>query len=221
MKKSGLYLLINQTNNRFYLGSSNDLGKRKTSHFRLLRKNRHPNIFLQRDFDKSKENSFIFFVLKEVPESNLLDEEQKFLEVLYDDQRSCYNIEKNAIRNLQSHRKKEITVVSPNGDTTKFFGYNEFARHAGISNDEASRLANGKILSSHGWRLPSTEVSQTGKTKAKRFSITLISPEGTEYSDIFNLEQFCKTHNLISSCLRHVIAGRNASHKGWTLKSGN
>jgi hypothetical protein len=42
----------------------------------------------------------------------------------------------------------------------------------------------------------------------------LISPEGKDIK-IKNLAKFCKENNLNENCIRHVIAGRNKSHKGW------
>ena len=47
-----------------------------------------------------------------------------------------------------------------------------------------------------------------------------VSPDGEEYRDIFNLEQFCKEHDLFSSAMNRVYTGKAPHHKGW-VKLGN
>ena len=45
---------------------------------------------------------------------------------------------------------------------------------------------------------------------------TMTNPCG-EVTTIHNLSKFCSDNDLSEACMRHVIAGRNKSHKGWTL----
>jgi hypothetical protein len=42
----------------------------------------------------------------------------------------------------------------------------------------------------------------------------LISPNG-QYVKIKNLTKFAKDNNLSIACLRHVVSGRNKTHRGW------
>lgn len=65
--KSGIYKITCLSNQKFYVGSSVDLHKRKLSHFRELRVNKHLNPQFQYVFNKYGEDNFIFEVLEEVP----------------------------------------------------------------------------------------------------------------------------------------------------------
>lgn len=64
--------------------------------------------------------------------------------------------------------------------------------------------------------------SQTTKTKigygnSKFYIETILSPDGNFYSNIQNLSEFSREHNLNRSKLLLVIQGKRSHHKGWTL----
>lgn len=82
-KNMGIYRIINIVNGKFYLGSSNDLRKRKREHIWALRKGAHINDYLQKAFNKYGEKNFIFEVLEYVNnESDLRKIEQYYLDLL-------------------------------------------------------------------------------------------------------------------------------------------
>lgn len=62
MKKinAGIYVIQFDGCNRFYIGSSNNLEKRKYYHFRMLKNNKHTNQHLQNAFNKYGEDSLKF-----------------------------------------------------------------------------------------------------------------------------------------------------------------
>ena len=60
--KSGIYKIINNINNDFYIGSAKDLDKRKASHFYNLKTNRHINNHLQNAVNKYGIENFEIFV---------------------------------------------------------------------------------------------------------------------------------------------------------------
>ena len=91
-KKSGIYVIKNTRNGRFYVGSSCDLRERKNTHFNELRQGKHRNKFLQRDYYKCNPEAFTFLVVLEVPREDLAVIEQTYLDRLYDKQQFCYNI---------------------------------------------------------------------------------------------------------------------------------
>jgi group I intron endonuclease len=62
----GIYKIINIVNNKFYVGSAVNLGRRKSKHFSELRKGKHNNRRLQAAWDKYGESSFIFAVVQEL-----------------------------------------------------------------------------------------------------------------------------------------------------------
>jgi len=173
---------------------------------------------LQRDYNKCGQAAFSFIVLKEVSENILLLEEQKFLDLFWDNMNKCYNIEKNAGQQLQIHRRKTFTLISPHGEEKTFTGIGDFAKKQNISSTAVSAVLRGKALSCAGWRLKDTPIENIGRTRPKTYMLTLVSPNGEKYSNITNLEQFCKNNNLGSSNIRHMIAGKVKSHKGWTIE---
>jgi group I intron endonuclease len=93
----GIYKITNTINNRIYIGSSNNINKRKSAHFYSLKNNKHPNQFLQNDYNKCGEESFVFEVILETDcEDLLLDFEQSYLDEYWDNCINCYNIAKCA-----------------------------------------------------------------------------------------------------------------------------
>lgn len=57
-KICGIYKIVNTTKNECYVGQSQNVKKRISEHFRLLRSGKHPNPRLQNSFNKYGENSF-------------------------------------------------------------------------------------------------------------------------------------------------------------------
>ena len=90
---SGVYKITNLLNGRIYIGSAINLRIRRNGHINLLRTNKHDNQFLQNDFNKCSEESFIFEVILETNQKDLLlFFEQSYLDEYYDEQKQCYNI---------------------------------------------------------------------------------------------------------------------------------
>lgn len=47
---SGIYKIVNQTNGKIYIGQSKHLFIRRQEHFNALKKGRHPNSAMQKDY---------------------------------------------------------------------------------------------------------------------------------------------------------------------------
>jgi excinuclease UvrABC nuclease subunit len=86
--KTGIYKITNQINNKFYIGSSKDLSRRKKDHFRLLKKGVNHSVLLQRAVNKYGIDNFIFEIIVECSQELLFTIEQK----LVDDLSPEYNI---------------------------------------------------------------------------------------------------------------------------------
>ena len=79
---SGIYVIINISNNKIYVGSSVNIKKRINRHFNELRKNRHCNKDLQNSWNKNGEKMFINEVLEEVENHNeLVKREQYYIDM--------------------------------------------------------------------------------------------------------------------------------------------
>jgi group I intron endonuclease len=92
---SGIYAIVNLKNNKFYIGSTKNLYKRtKYEHKRLLDINKHPNVYLQRAYNKDSKY-FIYLSIEKVNIDRLLEREQFWI----DDLNACvdgYNLSPTA-----------------------------------------------------------------------------------------------------------------------------
>ena len=106
-KTCGVYAIINSMNQRKYIGSSFDTRRRCVNHKCKLRKNKHPNAYLQADWNKCGEDKFSFVVLDICEQHELIDKEQKILDKIFDKQTMCYNIRDIAKSNRGFKHSKE------------------------------------------------------------------------------------------------------------------
>lgn len=80
------------------------------------------------------------------------------------------------------------------------------------------KVHNGNLKHYKGWRkyIGQELTAFTGTIRADGVPHTIISPNGTVYNDIRNLEHFCNEHGLHVSGMRSVMIGECHHHKGWT-----
>jgi len=103
----GIYRIRNVINNKCYYGSSKNINRRWSKHKSQLRYDRHENVVLQRAWNKYGNENFVFEVVEECDENELLIIEQKYL-----DSKPEYNIGKTASGgdNLTKHPNKENII---------------------------------------------------------------------------------------------------------------
>ena len=88
----GIYKIINVINNKFYVGSTVNISRRRARHFSELRNNRHNNKYLQSAWNKYGEQAFIFVVVEEViDKTDLLKAENIWLKE-HVGKEYCYNL---------------------------------------------------------------------------------------------------------------------------------
>lgn len=81
-------------------------------------------------------------------------------------------------------------------------------RSIGIPHSEETKRKISKKLKNHPGII---------KAKSKMWNVDLVSPDGVVYSNIENLEQFSRTHNLNSCSLWNLINGKLLTYKNWRL----
>lgn len=78
-----IYKIQSKTSpHKFYIGSSVNMRKRKNSHIKALRDNKHGNAKLQHHYNKYGETDLIFSIVIECCDSDLIDHEQFFIDSL-------------------------------------------------------------------------------------------------------------------------------------------
>lgn len=84
MTKSCIYIIKSHLKpNKYYIGSAKDFQLRKDSHKYLLRRNKHPNIHLQRHINKYSIQDIYFEILEKVDNiENLIEREQYHIDNL-------------------------------------------------------------------------------------------------------------------------------------------
>lgn len=121
--KSGVYAIVCKTNGKMYVGSSQNLIMRKTQHISELRKCKHGNDNLQRDFNNYGEQSFRFLIIERCYVTDLEEREQYYID-LYNSIENGYNIAQKAQRNsgyIHTVRDKAIVQMDINDDVITYF----------------------------------------------------------------------------------------------------
>lgn len=106
---SGVYIIKQKSTNKVYVGSAVNIFKRWLEHFRVLKKGCHHSILLQRAFDKSGHDDFVFIVIEFVCENkDLLNIEQYWIDKLHSSSIEYgFNINKTAGNRLGTTHSEE------------------------------------------------------------------------------------------------------------------
>jgi group I intron endonuclease len=106
----GIYKITNTSNNHFYIGSALDINRRWSRHMSDLRKNRHPNKYIQNSWNKYGEAAFTFSIELECNKETLISQEQTYLDKYFDNQNLCYNLRRVADSNIGCIRSEETRL---------------------------------------------------------------------------------------------------------------
>jgi len=106
-KKCGLYEIRNRLDGNFYVGSSIHLRRRLDDHKYLLRHNQHPNIRLQRAWNRDGEKFFRFNVLAILEEKDQLSTEQRLIDISLGP--NCYNFAVDAVAPMKGRKASAET----------------------------------------------------------------------------------------------------------------
>lgn len=121
---SGIYAIINILNGDMYIGSSIHLYKRYLTHQRLLRKQKHHSIHMQRAWNKYKECAFVFVILLKCEPCFVLEKELEFFKIY----KPKYNIAKSPASPMKGRKHKKKTIqkmknrIVPKGENHYNYG---------------------------------------------------------------------------------------------------
>lgn len=163
---SGIYKILNVINNKFYIGSSYSLGRRKNSHFRELKNNIHINILLQRSYNKYGEENFKFEILEICNKEECLIREQYYLDTL----KPALNISKDAIAPMSGRQQSKETKDKMRIKATG-------RKLTEETKQKLSKLKTGTISSTKG-------VSRLDKRKVNYNDVRSLCEEGYTISEI-------------------------------------
>jgi group I intron endonuclease len=111
LKISGIYKITNIINNKFYIGSSNDIYHRLKHHYSDLKNNKHHNKYLLRSFKKHGKNNFKVEIIEKVEQKLLIKREQYYIDILKPE----YNLILDVVGNkLTESSKKQISKTLKN-----------------------------------------------------------------------------------------------------------
>ena len=203
--ESGIYAVVNTTNNKMYVGATNrTFGERRREHFKLLSNETHVNKFLQEDYNKFGDGAFDFYILESIDnEKDIIQAENRWLKSVGED--VLYNIAKTSRGVYGTGAKYHGEFYDPIGREYSVHNLDAFCRERGLNPRHMAELRDGKLNHSMGWTLVDSA--------HKPFSF--VSPTGILYSWIHVISRFCAEHNLTASMMSAVHNKTWTHHKGW------
>lgn len=203
-KESGVYVIVNLINGKYYVGSSVSIKSRVKVHYSSLSKNKHHNKYLQNDWNEFGSDKFTVKVVS-VGDS-FLEEEQKFL----NNRNNAYNI-CNVVGEVNPNVKLFEKFIDPNGNEVAITNLSKFCRENDLSFTTMLRVSQGNRTSCQGW---THKNSPNKKKDAIKIYEGFINPSGEEVT-IDNLSKFCYDNNLLQSKMWLLYNGKRLQHKGW------
>lgn len=159
--KSGIYVIRNTVNGKFYIGQAQNLRLRWKGHKAILRNNHHTNPHLKAAWDKYGESAFSFSILEYCDVEQLNRCEQEYLDI-WVGQGNCYNIARDAevpsrgIPKSDEHKKK--LSVAHKGEKNYWFGKPSPKRGKPMSEEQKQKLSKAhKGKPAHNKGIPRSE----------------------------------------------------------------
>ena len=198
-KISGVYIILNKANGKFYIGSSVDILHRWSLHKRQLKKRTHTNIHLQRAWDKYGKDSFIFEIVEKCSQENCLDVENKWLQF-----HQTFNIEYgyNIIKQANN------TLGYKHSDETKKY-LKEFHKNKWNNFTDAENISERKRLASLRKNVPISFEHHKALKEGLKNSGWLQSERKKELVSKANFEKISKPIYLLDSNLNIVQGFHN------------
>jgi group I intron endonuclease len=163
-KQSGVYFLESTITHNIYIGSSSDLKKRKSDHFRVLKKGAHINAKLNRHCKKFGINVLVFKVREYCTNDKLREREQYYI----DKYKPYFNESTNAMGGMGEHShtsktKAEMSIVHHERYKNK-----ESREHLSEMMKISKNLPDGKLYENYRERGKTNRLIQRIKNKEQK-----------------------------------------------------
>lgn len=208
-KISGIYKITCTATGKIYVGSAQNLQKRKREHFRGLRTKTHYNKHLQRAVNKYGLDNFVFSVIECCDCDILLTREQYYLDHLQPFGKRGFNIAIDATKGMNGR--------SHTTETKKKLSASAILRSTATYRENISSKLKGHPGHMKGRKLTPEQVEKVKNRFNKRWIVT--APDGTEF-EVVGLRQFCKENDLNQGHMHAVANGKRKHHKEWRCRYG-
>jgi group I intron endonuclease len=233
-KISGIYVIVNKINHKYYVGSSNNIiNDRWYNHLMTLNGNRHSNHHLQRSWNKYGKDNFEFYVVEYANINDLLVVEQKYLDYAKLQRERVYNqsfisgrIEMtDEIRKKISMSQKGKKCISNYDRWVIKFG-KEVAdeKHKQCNDKHKIIMLNNNHFKGKNHSIESLKkISDASLKNCKNYNKTIYHFQNIETLEEFTgyKKDFVRKYSLNPSSINYVITGKRYHHKNWALYGKN
>ena len=209
-----IYCIHNLSTGKKYIGQTVEkLQRRVVRHFRTVNETK-----ISRAIQKYSKYDFVYGIVEEVDDKNLLDSREKCWIKFYNTVENGFNIKEGG-KCARGFKQSQSSIEKRR---QKLLGKSLTEEHK----QKISKAHKGKILPKEtvdkmiayrtGRNLTESCKEKISKSHSKN-TYELKSPNG-EILLIKNLSKFCKENNLQQSAFVMIMNGERKHHKKWTIK---
>ncbi len=211
----GIYKITSLINDKFYIGSSNNISKRRKEHFSDLRGNKHNNTHLQNIYNKYGEENLIVEVIELCSELDQFEREQYFIDSLNPSINICKIVEKGSMTGLKHSQETKDKISKANkgkkrSEETKAL-LSELNRSRIVSEETREKMSKSRL---------GKVTSEETKDKIRKAQGTKIVQLDKDLNviKIWDSMNDCEKDGFHHSSISNVCNGKQKSHKGFVWK---